>query len=319
MIVQQNKIKSVHMDTESLFFHKLMKKFLTFKVRKAYCRRQYSGIYFPQMKQMRTTVTANTPIARDYYRLVFSWDLKPGPVSGPGAGTPKPGQFVTIRVAETTVPLLRRPFAFSGYRPESREASIIYLKRGRGTRILAGIRPGEYLDVIGPLGNYLKIPGKTENPILVAGGIGLGPVLYYSNLLERGNISHIFVFGARTAHAVPDIDLLRKTGTNSSPATVCTDDGSTGFAGTVADYLYTLREKELENGVLYCCGPSPMLRACHEFAEKYNLECYVIMEQVMACGVGACMGCTITVKKEPGYARVCTEGPVFKSRDIIWT
>ncbi|MBN2535401.1 MAG: dihydroorotate dehydrogenase electron transfer subunit [Spirochaetales bacterium] len=267
------------------------------------------------MKQIQAKVTGNNQIAKDYYKLVFSWE--PPPDTGPGDSypdfpNPQPGQFITIRVSETTVPLLRRPFAFSGYNAETGEASIIYLKRGKGTEILAGKCPGEYIDIIGPLGNYLKKPENKQKPVLVAGGIGLGPLLYFSSMLDQWQIPHLFIFGARTARYVPDMNSLKNVA-------ICTDDGSKGFAGTVADFLNNFEEKELEHTMLYCCGPLPMLKACHGFATEYDLECYVVMEQIMACGVGACMGCTIKLKKPQGYARVCTEGPVFKSRDIAWT
>ncbi|MBN2440973.1 MAG: dihydroorotate dehydrogenase electron transfer subunit [Spirochaetales bacterium] len=260
---------------------------------------------------MNTKVIANREIAQDYFKLDFTWD--------PDAGIPKPGQFITIRVTAGTVPLLRRPFAFSGYDEETHTGSIIYLKRGTGTELLTRVIPGESIDIIGPLGNYLKDSGYEEKPVLIAGGIGLGPILFYSAMLSRSGTPHTFIFGARSSEAVPQIDLLKASDSHTCDNCICTDDGTTGFPGTVIDLLRTFPKHVLSGSALYCCGPTPMLKGCHEFALLHNLNCYVVMEQIMACGVGACMGCTIKVKGKSGFARVCMEGPVFESRDIVWT
>jgi len=263
------------------------------------------------MKQIKERVISNDQIAQDYYRLVFTWN--------PDAGIPEPGQFITLRVTDSSVPLLRRPFAFSGYSVSRQQASIIYLKRGTGTEIMAGYISGDTVDIIGPLGNYLRTPLKGKKPILLAGGIGLGPLLFYSTVLEQRGIPHEFIFGTRSKRFVPDMQIQRTAGSKFRDLVICTDDGSIGYAGTVVDYVREIPVDKIKNTVLYCCGPHPMLKLCHGIAELHNFECYVVMEQIMACGVGACMGCTVKIKKKPGYARVCTEGPVFRSRDVIWT
>jgi dihydroorotate dehydrogenase electron transfer subunit len=128
------------------------------------------------MKQFQASILSQEKISYNYIKLTFTWDE--------AAGIPRPGQFITIRITRTSVPLLRRPFAFSGYDYIKKSASIIYLIRGAGTEILSGKTSGESLDVIGPLGNYLKIPGKDKKLILTAGGIGLGPMLFYSDELD---------------------------------------------------------------------------------------------------------------------------------------
>jgi dihydroorotate dehydrogenase electron transfer subunit len=263
------------------------------------------------MKQIRTRVIENNEIALNYYKMVFAWDA--------GNEIPRPGQFITIRVAGGSVPLLRRPFAFSGYDRDKGTASIIYVKRGPGTEILAHLSPGEYLDILGPLGNHMKPPGEVKNPILIAGGIGLGPILYFSTSLDADSTAHRFIFGARTGVFVPETESLKHEWPHTTSFHICTDDGSKGYSGTVVDFLKTIPEEEVVNSILYCCGPEPMLKNCHDFAVAYDIGCYTVMEQIMACGVGACMGCTIKVKSETGFARVCMEGPVFESRDIVWT
>ena len=258
------------------------------------------------MKQLTGEIYQNRQIGQNYYELTFQF-----PITG---DTIKPGQFVTLRIDESTVPLLRRPFAFSGFDQKKQCGSIIYQKRGRGTAILAGKSKGEHLDVIGPLGNYLHHSAAQGIPMLVAGGIGFGPIYFFSKSLTSQDIRHHFIFGARSVHFIPDLPDFK-----NMKANICTDDGSAGFKGTALDYLKTLDKDFLKQMVLYCCGPLPLLTACHALALELDIECFVVMEQIMACGVGACMGCTVPLADQKKYARVWMEGPVFRSKDLIWT
>jgi dihydroorotate dehydrogenase electron transfer subunit len=258
------------------------------------------------VRQFLATVVSNYPLSHDLHKLTFTWDTS--------AVAPAPGQFFTVRISDSTVPLLRRPFAVSDFRKDEGVASAIYQRRGRGTEILAGRREGAHLDVIGPLGNAFPNPGGAGKCILAAGGIGLGPILYLARRALHGSSGMTFVFGCRGKDNLPEGPEL-----DGLAAAVCTDDGSRGFAGTVVEYLESLDAPALAGATLYACGPMAMLKGCHELAEKRGLDCFVSVEQVMACGVGACMGCVVKVNDDPGYARVCTEGPVFSSRRIRWT
>ncbi|MDG5815004.1 dihydroorotate dehydrogenase electron transfer subunit [Chitinispirillales bacterium ANBcel5] len=253
------------------------------------------------MKQINSKVIRNQKITSDFYELEFSWDHE--------AGIPVPGQFLTIRVSHDTVPLLRRPFAFSAFNGETMSASIIYQKRGRATELLCSKEKGETLDLIGPLGNpFPKLP--PQKAVLVAGGIGLGPVMFMVSDLLQKNQSVEFVFGCRNTHSVPDAQSFKRL-----QPVVCTDDGTAGFKGTVIDYLEEKGSVDSKS-TIYCCGPHPMLKALNDLADTKKAQCFVSVEQVMACGVGACMGCV--VKTTTGYQRACKEGPVFNSRDILW-
>ncbi len=258
------------------------------------------------MKQLFSTIHSNKQISHDFYEILFDWHSD--------NGIPEPGQFLTVRVSECTVPLLRRPFAFSGFDKNNQKASIIYQKRGTATDILSAKVPGETLDIIGPIGNSVCIDDSLFKCIIVAGGIGLGPMIFTAKQAKASGKKVLFIFGAQNKSSIPSNDIL-----DSCEPDFCTDDGSKGFKGTTVDYLISLNKNEIENASIIACGPMPMLRGCHEFAEKNNLQCLVSMEQIMACGIGACMGCTIKVAQKPGYARVCKEGPVFNSRDVIWT
>lgn len=253
-----------------------------------------------------SNIHSNRQISIGFYCLTFDWADQ--------QYTPQPGQFITIRVSESSVPLLRRPFAFSEYNSENKSASIIYQKRGTATEILAGKKTGDVLDIIGPLGNTFQLPKNIKRCIIIAGGIGLGPMLFAAQWLKSKRIGVSFIFGCKDQNAIPESYVFKNCET-----VFCTDDGSYGYKGTTVDYLNSYPEKDLENTMLLCCGPTLMLKGCHEFAQRHKIPCLVSMEQIMACGVGACMGCVVKTSKGSGYARVCTDGPVFDSKELLWT
>lgn len=245
-------------------------------------------------------VIENSPVAEGYMHLSFSWENH--------LPAPLPGQFITIGNPDSTDPLLRRPFAFA-----SRGAnicSVVYQIRGKATHSISARREGDAIDVLGPLGNVFPDPPAGSRPVLVAGGIGFGPVYFLANTMIQDGSDPILIVGARTASLIPDVPYPEGTA-------ICTDDGSRGFGGSVADYLETLADEA--NLILYACGPEAMLAACARFSAERSIQCWVSMEQIMGCAVGACMGCVIRVKGDHPYARVCTEGPVFNAEDVIWS
>lgn len=257
------------------------------------------------MNQISASIRSNTPIAQSFHEATFTWPTQSPP--------PLPGQFVSIRISDATAPLLRRPFAFSNVDPKAGTASIIYQTRGAATELLAGKGAGESLDVIGPLGKPFPQPEEKGICVLVAGGIGLGPMLFLAKHLRERRREVLFVYGCASEALVPRSESFRRAN-----AVVCTDDGSVGFHGTNVAYLRTLPETRFAGATMYACGPTPMMKACHELAGERGVPCYVSMEQVMACGVGACMGCVVKTTSGSGFARVCKEGPVFDSREIVW-
>lgn len=279
------------------------------------------------MPLFESRIGANQEIARDYFRMDFSWPA--------AVARPQPGQFFTIRVAESPAPLLRRPFGVSGYAsaervelqdPESGAlapdgeseapdalASMIYWRRGPGTQLLAGLEPGDQLSVMGPLGVGFPDPQPGATPMLVAGGVGIGPILYLANSLAARSIPSLLVIGARTAAYLPRVAIDPRVTVHRA-----TDDGSEGFEGTAVELLERLIVSSDGSPEIYLCGPNPMLRAGHECAGRHGAPAWVSMEQTMGCAVGACMGCAVRVHGEVQYARVCTEGPVFRSTEIVW-
>ncbi len=254
------------------------------------------------MKQFHGIVTGNTPISSDFLEMTFTWDNS--------AGMPVPGHFFTLRISGDSVPLLRRPFALSAF-DATNGAAVMYQRRGRGTALLATKGEGDPLDVLGPLGRPFPLP-EGRKALLIAGGIGIGPIAFLADTLAGREIPFQLVIGCRSAPLFPAT--LRLSGLGP---VICTDDGSLGFKGTTGDYLRSIEATIDRDTVLYACGPLPMLRACHELAIRRECECFVSVEQVMACGVGACMGCAVKAAGG-GYLRACTEGPVFASRELAW-
>ncbi|MBN2736723.1 MAG: dihydroorotate dehydrogenase electron transfer subunit [Spirochaetales bacterium] len=254
------------------------------------------------MKQFTASIINNQEIAQGYYQLDFSWHDNE---------EPKPGQFFTVKINNNSDPLLRRPFAFSGYDTKSKTASMIFQKRGTTTQMMAGKTANETIDIIGPLGNFFPAIKDQEAPLLIAGGIGLGPILYLARTLERQKTPYTFLFGAPDKALVPDSKWFYE-----AQPIICTDNGSKGFKGNPLQYIESRLQLEPKHS-FYACGPMGMLKSAAALAEKNNLASYSVMEQMMACGVGACMGCVI--KHKDGLKRVCVDGPVFNSKDILWT
>ena len=254
--------------------------------------------------QFTARIIANDRIGEGFFEMSLAWDF--------GAPVPAPGQFLTVRAGGGAVPLLRRPFAFAGFDAGSSSATVIYQKRGPGTELLAAARPGDAgLDVIGPLGTPFVIDADRQKHVIVAGGVGLGPMLFLSSALKSRNIPARFIFGCRNKSLVPDTKIF----TDADPQ-ICTDDGGAGFRGTAADYINANISLDT-NTTVYACGPLPMLKSVNRIARSSGARCLVSLEAVMACGVGACMGCAVPVAGG-GYARVCKEGPVFDGGGGLW-
>lgn len=257
------------------------------------------------MPLFKASVLSNVDVAPDYLQMDFSWPE--------GVRPPVPGEFLTIRVTRGPSPLLRRPFGISAYTPSRGIASMIYWRRGPATRILAGYESGDMLDVMAPLGVGFTPPPKGTAAVLVAGGIGVGPILFFANELARAGREVAMLIGARSANRIPQIDIHGDVKVHRA-----SDDGSIGFHGTAIELLETILVGSPGPRAVYLCGPNPMLKAGHECALRHGLTAWVSMEQTMGCGVGACMGCAVRVHGPEEYARVCTEGPVFRSTEIVW-
>ena len=230
------------------------------------------------------------------------------------AAAAKAGQFVMIRTSRGRDPLLGRPFSI--HQADSGGHIQIYFRVvGKGTELLTHVRVGEELMVFGPLGRGFSIP-KDAPVCLVGGGLGIAPMLFLSKevcRVKKGCASDMIVLGGRSAEDVePLVGDFQQMGLMIR---ACTDDGSYGEHGNVLDALRL--EKLAPSTVVFCCGPEPMMAAVNGYCEKLGLECQVSVESVMACGMGACLGCNRPAR-DGGYVHVCKDGPVFDGRTLEW-
>lgn len=263
----------------------------------------------PMIYQEKCAVLENVKIAPDYYRLTVS--------SKNIHRDAKPGQFVQIQICNSSVeagrdlPLLRRPFSI--HKINNDGFTIIYHIVGKGTKILSGTQKGAELDIIGPLGNGFDID-KNKTAILIAGGCGSAPLYCLEEELKKKGITSHFFMGATTKDLLLCGQDFAKIGTKLY---ISTDDGSCGEKCTVSA-LYSSYIEALDPGkcVIYTCGPKAMMKAVSEIAAEKGVPCQVSLEEYMACGIGACLGCV--VETVSGNRRVCKDGPVFDAKEIIW-
>lgn len=214
------------------------------------------------------------------------------------------GQFVNIHVPGK---YLRRPISVSRYFTKEKELYLLYNVAGEGTKILSEMEPGEFLDVLVGLGNGFSIPESIQHPILLGGGIGAAPLAQLAyELMENGKLPQV-VIGYNTADESWGMEKeLRDLGISTY---VCTVDGSEGTKGFVTDVI---KEKYLNFDYFYACGPMPMLRSLSSMESDGEMS----LEARMGCGFGVCMCCSLETKS--GAKRICKEGPVFKSSELIW-
>lgn len=215
-----------------------------------------------------------------------------------------PGQFVEI-YPDNGVQLLARPISICEILKDSGEIRVVFQIIGKGTELFSQKKAGDILRVLGPCGNgYTLTSGRA---VLVGGGIGVPPMLETAKHLKNP----VIVLGYRTEPFLTEE--FKKYG----EVHVCTDDGSVGYHGNTVAFL---REKEITADVIYSCGPKIMLKFLSEYAAEKNIPCFVSMEERMACGIGACVGCVIAVKEngKQVYKKVCKDGPVFDSKEVVW-
>jgi len=191
---------------------------------------------------------------------------------------------------------------------------------GEGTEMLSRKKPGEDLDIIGPLGNGFEYRTAKHLPILVAGGMGIAPLIFLAEKLvelktKKAKRKTLVLLGARTKSQI----LCEKEFKNlGCEVRVATDDGSRGFKGKVTELLKKFLPLAISNKPLaiYACGPRPMLKEISQVSKKYKISAEISLEEHLACGIGACFGCVVKTKN--GFQRVCKEGPVFNADKIIW-
>lgn len=218
----------------------------------------------------------------------------------------KPGQFISLYCHDGSR-MLPRPISICEIDKKDNALRIVYRVAGKGTEEFARLSTGEHIEIVGPLGN--GFPLKEKKAFLIGGGIGIPPMV---ELAKQLNCEKQMVLGYR------DTLFLQDEFKGLGNMYVATEDGSYGTEGNVLD---AIRENGLDAEIIYACGPTPMLKAIKEYAMKNGIECWLSLEEKMACGIGACLACVCQSKEKDSHSnvnnkRVCKEGPVFRAEEV---
>ncbi len=251
-------------------------------------------------------------------REVQSWgDFFRFAIEAPAAGREaRPGQFVMIKVSEGTSPLLRRPLGVHAADPDGLD--LFFKVAGKGTGILSRKKPGDRIDLIGPLGRGFTVSAtaKGRTAFLVGGGRGIAPLYFLALELVKTGARPVVLYGGRSLSEIPLRERFERTGLEPRCST---DDGSFGFAGPVTELAALELDRE-RPAMIYACGPDPMMKALAAIAAKRGVPTELSLESVMGCGVGACWGCVHRIRDEKGdgWVKICEEGPVFPGERVSW-
>lgn len=221
-----------------------------------------------------------------------------------------PGQFVEVRVDGSPATFLRRPISVNFVDREANELWLLVAAVGDGTRRLAALKTGDMLNCVLPLGNGFTLPQMPdERLLLVGGGVGVAPLLYMGAEMKKRGCEPTFLLGARTSKDLLMLDEFRRYGR----VFVTTEDGSEGERGFVTNHSLLGQEQFTR---IATCGPKPMMVAVSRLADKLGVACEASLENLMACGLGACLCCV--EKTTEGNLCVCKEGPVFDTKRLLW-
>ncbi len=221
-----------------------------------------------------------------------------------------PGQFVEVLVTDSPTTFLRRPISINYVDRANNELWLLVATVGDGTRSMARLKAGDTMNCVMPLGNSFTFPElKKEKLLLVGGGVGTAPLLYFGQRLADEGFEPIFLLGSRTANDLLELDMFSRIGR----VYLTTEDGSAGEKGFVTQHSILTRE---HFDHIYTCGPKPMMVAVARYAHSNDIDCEASLENMMACGVGACLCCV--EKTDEGNLCVCKEGPVFNIKKLLW-
>ena len=262
----------------------------------------------PEFTQARAQILANDEVAQSIYRMRLA--------APEIAASCRPAQFVQVQTDPGLSPFLRRPFSVLRVDRQAGWFEMLYDVVGKGTRRMAEATPGQTLDIIGPLGLPFS-PPDAGSVLLVAGGIGIVPLAFlaWDDVARRPRMTCLL--GTASRQRTPDpADLLP----SSVPVHQATDDGSLGHHGFVTDLI----EEHVASAdtVVFTCGPHPMMARVAGITADLGLRCFASLENHMACGFGACVGCVVECRRpereDLRFKRVCVEGPVVDAHDIVW-
>ena len=255
-------------------------------------------------RKEKAAVVSQEQIARDIYSMWIRTEEI--------AGLAVPGQFISM-YTEDRSKLLPRPISLCEIDREQKLLRVVYrvTGKGTGTEQFSRLRPGDSVEILGPLGNGFPLePGTGKKVFLIGGGIGVPPMLELAKQLQAEK--HI-ILGYRDSRL-----FLKEDFEQYGTLYIATEDGSVGTRGNVMD---AIAANALEADVIFACGPMPMLRAIRTFAAKKQIPAYISLEERMACGVGVCLGCVARTREIDRHshvhnARICTDGPVFEAQDV---
>ncbi len=299
----------------------------------------------------RGEVVSNVSLCREHLRLTIAVEGFPTPVAGQFVhlsperrGTCVDGENGCCDSLDVGGAMLRRAFSIAGFRAVGRgaEIEVIYRVVGVGTRWMSSLRAGDAVSVLGPQGNAFPIVSDAANALLVAGGVGLPPMLFLSEALRDAGKTTVALCGAQMGDLLAvTIDSTVRLSTTAREATasavefavrgakvvVSTDDGSLGFKGHVGQALTEFCEANPvapDDLVVYTCGPERMMEFVAQFCESRGIRCYVCMERAMACGTGMCQSCVVPVRDESDvqgwrYRLCCMDGPVFEAGEVLFS
>lgn len=249
-------------------------------------------------------IKETNPITANYQLLVLKLNEY-----NPLIAQIQPGQFVQAKINRCGSVFLRRPISIHDVNATHEEISLLVRKAGPGTAALCDQQPGDSVNLLWPLGNGFTTCIPTSHQVLLAGGgVGVAPLLYLGKVLKRKGLTPNFLIGARTKKDLLRLDSFQEIG----PVAISTDDGSYGEFGLITHNSILSTQFDM----VYCCGPMPMMKGVAKICREKKIECEVSLENVMACGIGACLCCVEKTVK--GNRCVCTEGPVFNINELTW-
>ncbi len=264
-----------------------------------------------QIKHERVEVLSNVQVGAGYFRIRLSCHRQ--------YARAVPGQFVMVRLADRIEPLLPRPFSIHrliAAKGIATAIELLYKVVGKGTYQLSLKQPGDFVDLTGPLGNGFVIPDRVLNVYIVAGGIGVAPMVFLSAFLQERTHAPAAVRVFLGARSKADILCQKEFSSLGVEVQTSTDDGSSGNRCLVTD-PFACAVAENQPDIIFACGPLEMLTCVAGIADKHGVSCQISIETMMACGMGACLGCAVASRNHPdAYLHACLDGPVFDTREL---
>lgn len=258
-----------------------------------------------QMKKMLDLIIVENNHLNQNYCL-----LKLSTIDGSALPEMNPGQFVEVHVVDSPSTFLRRPISINFVDTSKNELWLLIQKIGDGTKKMAEYTKGDIVNLLLPLGNQFSTPKNSDKQVLlIGGGVGTAPMLYWGAKLKQLGFIPNFLLGARSSYDLLQLEEFAKYG----EVYTTTEDGSHGEKGYVTNHSI-LENKKYSH--IYTCGPKPMMMAVANYAHKEQIDCEVSLENTMACGFGVCLCCIENTQR--GNVCVCTEGPIFNIKDLKW-